>query len=143
MEDVLPTPENQILIFSTYLNRQFMTRENFEFLKFQADRKYALEKRLFERRLEDKYQKLMRLGFHTSSSRAAYLQQLVAAKEAELLIGLENLRGDIEAEFFGMRGMKGLEKTLPPTSKILVLPTNTNQPISLTHSIKNDEKSSK
>jgi hypothetical protein len=120
-----------------------MNRENFEFLKFQADRKYALNKRLFERQLEDKYQQLMRLGFHTPSGRAAYLEQLHAAKEVELHIGLQNLRGDIEAEFFGLRGMEGLEKTLPRASKILVLPTDISKPISLNHSNNNHEKSSK
>ncbi|MCB0628550.1 MAG: hypothetical protein R2824_02335 [Saprospiraceae bacterium] len=99
-----------------------MTRDNFEFLKFQADRKYALEKRIFERRIAEKYEKLMSLGFHTASGRTAYQQQLETSREAELRTGLENLWQDIDAEFFGVGGMEGMEKLIPPVSSIIVLP---------------------
>jgi hypothetical protein len=98
-----------------------LTRKDFEILKLHADRKYALEKRLLERRIEEKYERLMRLGFHTPSWRAAHLEQLQAAKDVELHKELEKLKGDIEAEFFGMRGMSGLENTLPPTNTPIVL----------------------
>lgn len=99
--------------------------DDIKMLKFLADRKYALHKRLFERRLEEKYQKLMRLGFHAPSGRKAYIQQLQEAHKAELYIGLTNLKGDVEAEFFGMKGMEEFEKTSRPNeSKPPLLPTS-------------------
>lgn len=120
-----------------------MTREEFNNLLLQADREFALQKRLFERWLNAKYSKIPGMSFLTESGRTAYLQQLQIAKDAELHQGLANIWGDIEAKTFGMRGKCGWEKTLPPTHQMLLVPTNPNQPISLNHSINNHEESSK
>lgn len=101
--------------------------ENTKILEFQARRKYLLLSRLYKRRLDTKYQKLMRLGFHTPSGRKTHIQQLQEAYEAELYNGLDNLLGDVIAEFLGMHEVAGFEQTLLSTPNDTGTPRNPNQ----------------
>ena len=76
-----------------------MTREEFDNLLLPADREFALQKRLLERQLDARYDKNIGMGFRTPNAQAIYIEQLQASKEAELIEGLKNLRGDIEAKY--------------------------------------------
>lgn len=113
-----------------------LTRKDLEQLKFLADRDYAFGKRRIERHIRAKYARLKHMGFHSEASRKAHIQQLEAAEDTELHNALSALKGDLEAEYFGLRGMKGIEKALETVSEIFVIPGTSPSSISLTNSKK-------
>lgn len=100
-----------------------MTKESLESIKYEADCEYAFKKRLSDRDIDDKYQRLMRLGFYTAKQRIAYVAKLEIAKETEKERQAIILRGDIEAKYFGMRGKQEIEKIFMSRIKILEFPS--------------------
>jgi hypothetical protein len=75
-----------------------------------------------EREIRRKYARLMNLGFHTTAGRIVYQEQLLKSMEREIKTSLETLRGDIEAEFFGTLGKRGVQQLMQSTPKIILFP---------------------
>lgn len=128
-----------------------MTREEFNARSFQAECEFLFRIKQFERQLDEKYEykysrRAIVKGFLNKDADvdAAFKKQQEAEKEAERRKGIENIRGEIEAKFFGARGQKGFDEILPPNeSKPHLLPMKPLQQISLTHSTNIDETSDK
>ena len=117
-----------------------MTKEHFEHQKFRADCKYAREERIVIRRIKQKYRQRRSLGFHSDYGRAVHICQLEIAEAEELKRTLEELRGDIEAEFFGTRGMKEIAKMVQSSTPVILLPLFPRSITAISSSLNNNSE---
>jgi hypothetical protein len=114
------------LTFSLTKQTTMITKKDLDILRFHSDRQYAFQKRMLERKIKFKFERLRRTGFHTPTTRILHEQQIDEAETEELFLALTNLRADIEAEFFGTNGLCGLQEkiALAETQLVLVFGTN-------------------
>ena len=92
-----------------------MTTKQFNDRVFVAKCEFALRTREFQRRLDAKYQQTTAVGFLTKKGRADLMEQMAASKELEWQRGLETIRGDVEAKYFGSQDQSGIDSDLPLT----------------------------